>query len=54
MVWLYDVSNKSRCWLEFLGNFRPTCNQDRRELKGFIYDKMAMGRYILRQRICAR
>ena len=39
MSWHYDVSNESRYWLTFLGDFRPTCNPDCRELKGFVYDE---------------
>ena len=38
MNWKDDISDLSRGWMELLGNFGPTVNEQKRELKGYLHD----------------
>ena len=47
MDWNSDISNSGKSWMEFLGNFSPTVNEQSRELKGYMHDEEGVGKVYL-------
>ena len=44
MDWDKELSANAMVWMKFLGDFSPTCNEARKELKGYMFDESGGGK----------
>lgn len=44
MDWDKDLSNNAKIWMHMLGEFSPTCDPDKKTVKGYMYDNQGGGK----------